>query len=197
MKDRIKEGLRRILASVAERHLFDRTTSITNPVTKQRLGVCKEKLDYIRATDVPPPLRQLRLTDDFATVSEGEFSEVLVRYQKEIILNPKELPRVGDGQTGVTDIIRVNVDRFLRDMDEPVYALEYVDLEDLSVGRIKAAKSYQVDVGFRFHFFDAEERGERLEVVRLVIDRNGIKRMIHLPSTSAAPPGPSPVRSVA
>ena len=45
-KDRIKEGARRLFSSLAVRHLFDRTTKIIDPVTKDLIGVCKEKVDY-------------------------------------------------------------------------------------------------------------------------------------------------------
>jgi hypothetical protein len=196
MKDRIKEGLRRIFSSAAAQYLFDRTTTITEPVTSARLGVCKEKLDYVRPELVPGDIQALRRADDFAIVAQGELSEVVIRYQKEIILDADDLAHSSTGSAGVADIIRWNVQRLLRDMDDPELEMEYVDLEDLSIGRIRAAKAYQVDVAFRFTFDDAQDRGDRLELFRLVMDRNGIKRMIRVeqePATDAAPP----VRSVA
>ena len=57
-----------------------------------------------------------------------------IRYQKQMVLDAELLPRTERGVSGITDIIRLNVERFLRDMDEPEYALEYVDLEDFSRG---------------------------------------------------------------
>ncbi len=195
MKDRIKEGLRRIFASLASRHLYDRTTSICDPVTHQEIGVCKEKVDYGKAVKVPPEIEKLRHTDDFVTVSQGELSETVIRYQKQIDLDSELLPRMGGGLiSGVTDIIRLNVDRMLRDMDDPEYALEYVDLEDFSVGRVKAAKSYQVDLAFRFAVDDGETKRTTLQLVRLVLDRNGIKRMLRFdPEKTALLPAVRPV----
>ncbi|MGQ0508068.1 MAG: hypothetical protein ACT4TC_22440 [Myxococcaceae bacterium] len=180
MKDRIKEGLRRIFARVAARHLFDRSMSIRDPVTQDPIGTCKEKVDYGVSVRVPDEITRLRRTDDFVTVSQGELAETVIRYQKQILLNSQLLPRVKDGITGVTDIIRLNVDRLLRDMDDPEYALEYVDLEDFSVGRVKASKSYQVDLAFRFQVDDGSTRRVSLRLVRLVLDRNGIKRMVRV-----------------
>jgi hypothetical protein len=148
---------------------------------------------------VPMDVRRLRETDDFITVSQGELSESVIRYQKQITLNPAMLPHADDGVTGVTDILRLNVDRLLRDMDDPEYALEYVDLEDFSVGRVKASKSYQVDLVFRFNVDDAEEKKQTLQLVRLVLDRNGIKRMLRFETrqpVAGAAPQPA-VRSVA
>ncbi len=177
-KDRIKEGARRIFSQFASRHLYDRTTRILDPATSELVGVCKEKVDYEVPYHVPKDLAELRRTDDFITVSVGELAETVIRYQKKIVLKSEMLPTLADGiVTGVTDIIRLNVDRLLRDMDDPEYALEYVDLEDFSVGRVKATKSYQIDLAFRFAVDDGDHRRTTLQLVRLVIDRNGIKRM--------------------
>ncbi len=178
-KDRIKEGARRVFSSFAARHLFDRTTRIMDPVTQDRVGVCKEKVDYA-PTGIPDEVQRLRRTDDFITVSQGELAETVIRYQKKIILDSDMLPRLGDDGiiTGVTDIIRLNIDRLLRDMDDPESAMEYVDLEDFTVNKVKAAKSYQLDLAFRFSVDDGKHKHTTMQLVRLVLDRNGIKRML-------------------
>jgi hypothetical protein len=69
-------------------------------------------------------------------------------------------------------------------MDDPEAALEYIDLEDFTVDRVRAAKSYLVDVVFRFSVDDADIRRTSLQLVRLVLDRNGLKRMIRVEPTS-------------
>jgi hypothetical protein len=195
MKDRIKEGMRRIFSQVASRHLYDRTARIVDPVTGKCLGTCEEKVDYGRAVRVPAEVAALRSRDDFITVSQGELTETVLRYQKQVVLDVELLPRTERGLTGITDIIRLNVERFLRDMDEPEYALEYVDLEDFSVGHVRGAKSYQVDMAFRFIVHEAGQERVSLQLVRLVLDRNGIKRMLRL--YPELPPRPEPLRSAA
>jgi hypothetical protein len=93
------------------------------------------------------------------------------------------------------------VERFLRDMDEPEYALEYVDLEDFSVGHVRGAKRYQVDLVLRCTVA-GKGSGERargrvsLELVRLVLDRNGIARLQRLTPPQAPSQG-EPQRSAA
>ncbi|MFL5353811.1 hypothetical protein [Archangium sp.] len=195
MKDRIKEGMRRIFSQVAARHLYDRTARIVDPVTERCLGTCEEKVDYGRAVRVPPEVAALRSRDDFITVSQGELSETVLRYQKQVVLDVELLPRSGHGVSGITDIIRLNVGRFLRDMDDPEYALEYVDLEDFTVGRVRGAKSYQVDMAFRFIVQESGQERVSLQLVRLVLDRNGIKRMLRL--YPEQPHRPEPLRSAA
>lgn len=201
-KDRIKEALRRVLANYAGKFLYERTTRIVDPVTQDEVGVCQEKIDFDHAVALPPEVARLRQRDDLVMVAQGELSETVVRYRKKIVLESEMLPRIGDGiVTGVTDIIRLNVDRLLHDMDDPEYALDYVDLEDFTVGKLQMAKSYRVDVAFRFLVDDGRHQRTTLRLVRLVLDRNGIKRMSDLvPETViaesrpvSAPGTPAPV----
>jgi hypothetical protein len=198
VKDRIKEGLRRIFSKFASKHLYDRMAEIVEPVTNKGLGTLEERVDYDRAVKIPGEIASLRRTDDFITVSQGELAETVIRYQKEIVLDAELLPRTERGVAGVTDIIRFNVERFLRDMDDPELALEYVDLEDFSVGRVKAAKSYQVDLAFRFTTEESDQEKVSVQLVRLVLDRNGIKRMLRIaPEQPNMPPRPEPFRTAA
>jgi len=57
-------------------------------------------------------------------------------------------------------------------------------------------KSYQVDMAFRFTVDDADGRKVSTQLVRLVMDRNGIKRMVQFEGGRPAG-GPTQVRSVA
>ncbi len=200
VKDRIKEGLRRMLSRVAATHLADRTADLVDPVTGRAIGTCEERVDYGPSVKVPDCVSALRQSDDLLTASQGELAETVIRYRKHIILDARLMPRSERGLSGVTDILRLNVGRFLRDMDEPELALEYVDLADLSVGHIRGAKRYPVDMVFRFTVEDEEtdRRQETTQLVRLVLDRNGIQRMLRLTEAPAGtPPGPTPWQSAA
>ncbi len=189
LRDRLKEALRRFFTRFAARHLYDRTIAILDPVTKKKIGECKEKVDYGRSVPIPEEIARLRSTDDVVTVSQGELSESVIRYQKQMILDSGRLPRVTGRVSGVTDIIRLGVGRFLRDMDDPESALEYIDLEDYSVGRLKVSKSYHLDLAFRFVVDDGLGRRVSVQLVRLVLDRDGIKRMLRFdrPRTQSVP----------
>lgn len=192
VKDRIKEGLRRLLSSYLGRVMYERTTRIVDPVTQDDMGECREKVDYGAIVEVPPEVDALRRGDDLITAAQGELAETVMRYRKKIILNSEMLPRIADGiVTGVTDIIRLNVGRLLHDMDDPEYALDYVDLEDFSVGKVTLSKSYHLDLAFRFSVDDGTHRRTSVRCVRLVLDRNGIKRMTELGGPSQ-PPAPRP-----
>ena len=202
-KDRMKDALRRMLAAYMGKFLYERTTVIVDPVTQDDVGVCREKLDYGAAVQIPPEIARLRTHDDLATVAQSELTEMVIRYRKRIALDSGMLPRIADGIiSGVTDIIRLNIDRLLHDMDDPEYALDYVDLDDFSIGKLQMAKSYRVDVAFRFAVDDGRHQRTTVRLVRFVLDRNGIKRMTDLvpetvvtesaPVHVTVPPSPRP-----
>jgi hypothetical protein len=202
LKDRIKEGLRRLAAAYAGKFLYERETRILDPVTHDDIGVCSEKIDY--SPVIPGDVQKLRAQDDLIIAAQGELPESVIRYRKKIVLESDMLPRVADGiVSGVTDIIRVNVERMLHDMDDPDYTLDYVDLEDFSVEKLRAAKAYRVDIAFRFSVDDGKHQHTTLKLVRLVLDRNGIKRMSEISDAGSkvmvpsVPPAPAPLRQTA
>lgn len=178
LRDRIKDGLRNFLYRRAGKYLYERTTRILDPVTRDEVGICQERVDYGADVKLTPEIHRLRSRDELALAVQAELPESIIRYRKVMKLNSEILPRLGDGMTtGITDIIRLNVDRLLYDMDDPEYIIDYVDTEDMSVEKLRAAKSYRVDVVFRFAVDDGTSQVRAMRLVQLVLDRNGIKRM--------------------
>jgi hypothetical protein len=74
----------------------------------------------------------------------------------------------------MTDILRFHIERFLRSMDEPEQEIDYIDLATGRIGAVRAAKVYHVDCVMRF----SGDRGAAVTtLVRLILDRRGIKRI--------------------
>ncbi len=194
LRDRAKDVMRNFLGKYLSKFLYERTTRIVDPVTQDDVGVCSERVDYNGSVQVPEDIAALRQKDDLVMVAQGELAETVIRYRKKIVLDSEMLPRLGDGLvSGVTDIIRLNIGRLLHDMDDPEYALEYVDIDDFSVGRLQLAKRYRVDVAFRFMVDDGNTKQTTVQLIRFVLDRNGIKRMSELaPETVVTQPSPAP-----
>lgn len=184
MKDRFKEALRRVASRVATRHLFDRDADVRRVSGGRDIARERDKVEYLNPTQVPEELLLLRREDELVWATEGDLSETVLRYQRELSAEVEDLPRWDDGPSGITDILRFSVDRFLRDMDEPEFALEYVDLEDFTVGHVRASKAYRVDLACRITAEEDDRRETTIQVVRLVLDRNGIKRMDRLQASS-------------
>ena len=120
---------------------------------------------------VPEDVRRIRRSGTDPTLGwarEG-LAETVYRYKKQVVLESRRLPH------GLTDILRFHVGRLLRDMDEPDQEIGYVELETHLIERVRAAKTYHVDVVVRFQ--GPREARPRTVLARLVLDRNGIKRL--------------------
>jgi hypothetical protein len=167
-KDRIKEGTRGIFARVLKRYFYDRQCTIDDS-TGAEVGTFREKVEYLAT--VPEDVRRIRRSGTDPTLGwarEG-LAETVYRYKKQVVLESRRLPH------GLTDILRFHVGRLLRDMDEPDQEIGYVQLETHLIERVRAAKTYHVDVVFRFQ--GRREARPRTVLARLVLDRNGIKRL--------------------
>ncbi|MSP16031.1 MAG: hypothetical protein EXR73_05365 [Myxococcales bacterium] len=176
LKDRIKDGARGFFTRVLERHLYDRRTVIED-AAGTAVGVCREKVEYVRARDVPAHVRAARLAerDPALRHAEAELHESVIHYRKEIMLDARALSELR-GSGGLADIVRFHVGFLLHGMDEPDLELDWMDLATRKLGVLSAAKVYHVDLVFRFQ---EPRRGGSTSVQarRLVLDRNGIRRL--------------------
>ena len=175
LKDRLKESAKQSFARALRRRLWDRRVSITDPVG-EHLGQLWEKILYEDAEHVPPEVREIRRLgkDDAELEAEEELQETVIHYKKRIVLQPSDY-FLRRGGRGVTDIVRFNVSRWLWDMDEPHEKIEFMDPVTHELTPLRAAKVYKVDVVFRFRTTEREPFVSSL--LRLVLDRRGIKRI--------------------
>lgn len=188
LKDRIKDAMRALFAGFLQRRMYDWKIEIEDSAGGT-LGSLREKIDYLEEREVPADVADLRAraSEPSARVAEAELRETVYRYRKEIVLDARRLDRRRGGG-GVTDIMRFNVARLLREMDEPEEEIEWVDEKTFRIAPVKAAKVYHVDVGFRFT--SRPGAPPQTTLLRLILDRRGIKRIERLedatsPSASA------------
>ncbi len=177
-KDRLKEGTRGFFTRVLDRRLFDRKTVIFGPKGGD-LGHCQEKIDFLSEDLLPKEVHAIRVAsyDPSLRAAEIELQESVIHYRKQVVLQRAAFGHRKDPAAGVTDIIRFHVGHFLHDMDEPEQEIEYMDEATRKLRPVRAAKVYHVDVVFRFVAREGEPAPTKL--MRLVMDRDGIKRVEH------------------
>jgi hypothetical protein len=180
-KDRIKEGARGIFSRWLERGFYDRKIVIDDPAGGT-LGLCREKIHYSDKTQVPADVIELRSRgmDPATRLATLELDETIIHYKKEVKLSSQRL----EDHSGLTDIVRFHIARLLHDMDEPDQEIEYIDEATQALGPVRAAKTYHVDIVFRF----TKGRGEPPQntLMRLILDRNGIRRIERTDGTESA-----------
>ena len=179
-KDRIKERMRLYLSRKASRWLFDIKT-ILHASPKDRIGVCNESVDFLDANMVPAPVAAVRNRAHITEVEGGWVGERAIRYRKHVKLYPVRIADIYDGAGihGVNDILRFSVEEFVRNIgatDTPVHSLV-----DDKVSLIQGDRVHHLNVIVRYAT-DGEDGFQRY---RIVLNRNGIKRIETVPSSES------------
>ena len=191
LKDRMKALSQARLQNWLSKNVYDQSTSIFDPLTGEKMGVCREAVGFIPEKRVDPVALHLRNRDHITEIENTWRAEKVIHYTKDITLYPNQFLNFHKRKTGITDIVRFNLRNFLLKMDEPIKPL-YALKNDVSE-KIPGARVYHVNVVLRF----TSKRETRYERIRLVLNRDGIKRIEPVAAESA--PGrthfyPSPLR---
>ncbi len=176
VKDRLKEYLRLTFDRFISDHFCDFETHIYDPNRNgHKLGSSRQKALYLPNSELPRDVLKVRNRGRTELLVEREFEEQVIRYQKQIVLLPQELEEIHGRVRAVTDIIRFNVRHFLGNMDEPVKEVRILDPETHRPQVRPASKVYHLNVILRFK--KERDSSYTLKKLRVILDRNGIKRV--------------------
>jgi hypothetical protein len=176
-KDRIKEMGRALLSDRLHAFLYDRRINIRTLDGKYKLAVLREKIAFISEKDLPEPVLAARHKDPFADLDNEGMGETILCHTKDIVLDGDLFPKAFKGipkVSGLNDIIRYNVQPYLRKMADPVE--EQLVLVDGQLKAMHTHKVYHVNVVSRY-----KSISPKIEILykrmRLVLTRKGIKRI--------------------
>ncbi len=129
-----------------------------------------------RPANSRPRCGSLRNRDHITEIENGWVGEDILLYRKRIRLHPERVRRIFSEYevAGVNDIMRFNVNEFLRRMDDPKKELFVMD--DEGYQRIKGDRVYHLNMIVRMAFAK-----QKLQMrYRVVLNREGIKRIEHV-----------------
>ncbi len=140
-KDRIKEILREIFKKSLPRITSDQLNILFDPSLKRRVGISRGYVWFGKATAVPESIQKMRYRrfNSFRSILP---EESVIRYQRTIRLNPRKLRDNHSRLTGVTEIIRINIDDWLKEMDDPKDI--FYRLDNLKKLKIKGNRVYRI-----------------------------------------------------
>jgi len=179
-KDRIKESGRALLSNKLKNILFDRRINIKTLDGKYKLAVLREKVTFISENDLPKSVLTARHKDPFADLDNEGMGETIICHTKDIVLDANLFPKAFKGfpkVNGLNDIIRYNIQPYLRRMADPVE--EQFLLENGQLKTVHTQKVYHVNVVSRYKSISpgVEILYKRM---RLVLTRKGIKRIEYI-----------------
>jgi hypothetical protein len=163
-KDRVKDGFKILLEKVAAPTLFDYITLIYESTGTLPMGKTWEKAGFVTPEKLP----------DYIADADTAKKHIL-HYSKKVHIENRQIKDVLDPEIhGVTDIMRLNISRFISGLEEPL-ALMY-SVRDGSLEKTYAEKIYEIPLHLRV------EASGNVETVQgiLSVSANGIKnfRMI-------------------
>ncbi len=177
-KDRIKELARDIFSAKLQDRLYDRRIDIRSLDGHYKLGVLREKLSFVQEKDVPRPVLQARNKDLFADLANPGYGETIICYSKDVVLYADAFAKVSvdmPTMSGLNDITRYDVRRFLKKMAEPMQERPCITNNQLTT--ITTHKVYHLNLVSRYRVLKPKTEKEKSHTrVRVVLNQKGIKR---------------------
>lgn len=178
-KDRIKEFARNIFSAKLKDRLYDRRIDIRSLDGAHKLGVLREKMTFVEEKNIPRTVLQTRNSDLFVNLANAGYGETIIRYTKDVVLYADAFKKVSvdlPSVSGLNDIMRYDVRRFLKKMAEPVQ--KRPSLADNKLTTINAHKVYHLNLVSRYRVLKPTAEKEKAHSrVRVVLDLKGIKRL--------------------
>jgi hypothetical protein len=171
-KDRLKDLLRFYISRKMTQFIFDYKTKIYN-VARHAVGLCRESFEFVRRQKLAQEIRAIRDCDHITEIENGWIGEQILLYRKRIHLHPDWKGSIFSDYEidGVNDIMRFNIQEFLRKMDDP--NKELFVMNDDGYHRIKGSRVYHLNLIIKL----VGDQHRSYTRYRVVLNRKGIKRI--------------------
>lgn len=171
LKDRLKERLKVWFQSGIPYWLYDRRQELRVEAGGASIGSVEETVRLLRAPELVPLVARLRDAGEPPLFAEQRGEEDVIHYRRKLRVDGERAQAQAPEMTAIDEIVRLNVTRWLRRMDDPVRALLRLT-DDGRIGVVTATKTYRVILIVRCG--DDEPRYEKFAVV---LTRDGIDRI--------------------
>jgi len=168
-KDRIKELVRIYLNKKQHRYFQDFKTNIYDQRPK-KIGFLKESFQFIKHKHLSGNILDARNSMRSTEITKESMGEKIILYSNKIRILNKKVKSLNDF-TGVTEILRLNITDFTRNMDDPEKEI-FVKTKN-GFKRAFANRTYHLNLIIDY------SRGniDQMNLYKLIVDRNGIKRI--------------------
>lgn len=176
-KDRIKDWLKLWLTKSWTKWIYDRKTKIYHSDPKNYIGIIKEAFSFVIKKKISKEVLGYRNIENLSSVYEHGKPESVVKYEKEVILNPKRFKIKDVRKKNITDIMRFNILAFLTHADDAKTSYLYYDDE---IGKLNSAdclRTYHINAITGYTSYNKKRKQVSYERIRLVLTREGILRL--------------------
>jgi hypothetical protein len=140
-KDRIKEMLRSVLIALLPRLVADEMKRLIDPAVDRTVGTTKGLVRFCRPNDLPVAVNQIR------NAAQNPFRSILpaenvIHFHKRIRLNGKLLQKNHTRLESITEVLRIKLDDWIDEMDNPVNSLSLVN--EGKIREVEANRVYHI-----------------------------------------------------
>jgi hypothetical protein len=178
LKDRIKEGFKTFYYKQAYRWFPDYSTEIRSP-KGLKIGKLKENFTFIEPKQLPPGFLKIRNNYFQEELQALQRHETIIQYKREMVLTPPPLTQIRRRE--LTVIFRFNIHRFLQKASDAFQPNLRLDSYTQKISERLLPKVYHLNLITRNTYFQ-DDLPPKVEIntFRVVVDKNGIKRVEHI-----------------
>jgi len=177
LKDRIKEILRDISFRQFSRWFSDYKTHIRSPDGLQYLGKLSESVSYVNIDKLPKTINEIRNFGFHDILETIKRPEKVIYYKRKITMEDVENHQF-QRRNALNLIFRYNISHFLNKADNPTHDYLKVDPGSFEFIRATLPKVYHLNIIIRnTYLLEDHTKKVELKKFRLILDKNGIKRV--------------------
>ena len=173
-KDRLKAMLQNVFDSLIAKHLPDRRWTVRSPGSPAVLADGTERAGFIDRADLPEDVETARSVSYRDRLEELAGPESVLHHSKTVHLRPDAMATSAPGFQSLTEVMRIDVSRWLVHTDDAKRTVTLADPEAGELFRSKLPRAYDVTVVYRLTSGTA---APPWNVARIVVSRNGIRRV--------------------
>lgn len=176
LKDRIKEGLKKIYSEQAYRWFPDYSTTITSPKGYD-VGAINESFNIIESNELPEGFLSMRNRDFHEELQALHRKESVMQYKREVILYSNN-QTIGDRRRELTTIFRFNIQHLLSKANNDYQPHLFLDPYTFEIHQKHLPKVYHLNIIIRNTSLQPNlEIKVEIQKFRVVVDKEGIKRV--------------------
>jgi hypothetical protein len=177
-KDRLKAILQNVFDSVVATRLPDRRWTVSMPGETSVLADVEERVGFIDRDDIPDSVDATRSVAYRDRLQELAGPESILCHRKIVRARTETMRVLAPEFAELTDVLRVDVSRWLTHTDDAKRTVTFADPEAGELFQSKLPRAYDVIVVYRLT--DADHPDAEWQVARIVVSRNGIRRVASL-----------------
>jgi hypothetical protein len=173
LKDSLKERLKIWFRSGIPEWLYDRRQNLRVEESGETIGFIEETVRLVRPGELANVVGRLREEGEDLLFASHRAEEDVIHYRRQLRVDGERARVHGPEMSAINEILRLNVGRWLRRMDEPTRELYRLEPGG-AIGRVEALKTYRVTL-----IVARTRRGTepRYQKYVLVLTRSGILRV--------------------